>query len=150
MLRRDGGAAVRLQWTNRVTVRCHICLVGEALCRNRELVERLAARNAVTLLDGLEPADVAIAGRAQAVAVDCGRPGVVQAAEWVRALRIATSGAIVVTDGGLRTEEVAQLLGAGARDYFSSPLDVAIVAERLEHLAATASRLSEHSWRAEP
>jgi len=43
----------------------------------------------------------------------------------------------VVMDGGLRRDDIARLLSAGALDYFSEPFNVPLIAERLEHLADT-------------
>jgi len=118
----------------------HIFLVGSALVGNPDLIGRLAPRNRVTLVSELERSDLALVGIADVVAVDCGRGGVSRAQETVLMLRGAIDRPIVVTDGGLDGAEVARLLGSGARDYFSSPLDVLLVAERLEHLASAGLR----------
>jgi len=118
----------------------HICLVGSALVGNPDLIRRLTPRNRVTLVSELERSDLDLIGIADVVAVDCGGGDVQRAHAAVSMLRGMVDRPIVVTDGGLDGAEVARLLGAGARDYFSSPLDVHLVAERLEHLAS--ARLS--------
>lgn len=118
----------------------HICLVGSALIGNPDLIGRLTPRNRVTLVSELERGDLDLVAIADVVAVDCGRGGARRAQETVLMLRGAIDRPIVVTDGGLDGAEIARLLGAGARDYFSSPLDVHLVAERLEHLASAGPR----------
>jgi len=116
--------------------RGHICLVGTALCRNRQLIERLAGRHSLTLLPEVLPDDMQMIARADVVAVDCREGGVAATGALVDSLRRATNGVIVVMDGGLCRDDIARLLSAGARDYFSEPFNVAVIAERLEHLAS--------------
>jgi len=113
----------------------HICLVGTALSRNWRLVERLGERHGLTLLARVSPHDMRVVAHADVVALDCRENGAAAVRELVSELSTATRAAIVVTDGGLRRDDVAWLLNAGALDYFPEPFNVPLIAERLEHLA---------------
>jgi response regulator RpfG family c-di-GMP phosphodiesterase len=115
----------------------HICLVGTPLCRNWRLVERLGERHGLTLLPRVAAEDVRVMAQADVVAVDCRAGGAAATHELVSELSSVTRAAIVVTDGGLRREDIARLLHAGVMDYFSEPLNVPLIAERLEHLASS-------------
>ncbi len=115
----------------------HICLVGTALCRNWRLVERLAERHGLTLLPRVAPSDMRVIAYADVVAVDCREGGAAAARQLVDDLTGVTRAPIVVLDGGLRRDDIARLLSAGALDYFSEPFNVPLIAERLEHLAAS-------------
>jgi len=120
-----------------MTTRGHICLVGSALCRNWRLVERLGERHGLTLLPQVEPSDMGMIAQAAVVAIDCRDGGAAAARQLVDAVVGATRAAVVVMDGGLRRDDIARLLSAGALDYFSEPFNVPLIAERLEHLADT-------------
>jgi DNA-binding NarL/FixJ family response regulator len=109
--------------------------VGTALSRNWRLVERLGERHGVTLLPRVAPGHLGVIAQADVVAVDCREGGAAAARQLVSELSEVTRAAIVVTDGGLRPPDIARLLNAGALDYFSEPLNVPLIAERLEHLA---------------
>lgn len=113
----------------------HICLVGAALCRNWRLVERLGEQHGLTLLLRVAPGDLRLIAQADVVAVDCREGGAAAARQLVSELSGTMRAAIVVTDGGLRREDIARLLNAGALDYFSEPFNVPLIAERLEYLA---------------
>jgi hypothetical protein len=117
----------------------HICLVGTALARNWRLVERLGERHGLTLLPRVAPGDLGVIAQADVVALDCSEGGAAAVRELVSELAGVSRAAIVVTDGGLRRHDIARLLRAGALDYFSEPLNVPLVAERLEHLASSTS-----------
>lgn len=71
------------------------------------------------------------------VAVDCSDRGAAASEALIEQLREISALPIVVLDGGLGTTEIAQLFHAGAQDYFSQPFNLALIAERLEHLANT-------------
>ena len=119
----------------------HICLVGAALCHNWRLVDRLAETHGLTLLARVRASDLPLVALAAVVAVDCRDGGAAAARELIDVLLGATHAAIVVMDGGLQRDDIAHLLRAGARDYFSEPFNVPLIAERLQYLAtSTASR----------
>jgi CheY-like chemotaxis protein len=113
----------------------HICLVGIPLCRNWQLVQRLTGRRGLTLLHAVNPDDMRVLAVADTVAIDCSLGGAEGSRTLLESVRRTTDATIVILDGGLEAVDVAQLLSAGARDYFPEPLNVAVVAERLEHLA---------------
>ena len=71
--------------------------------------------------------------------------GLEKSRQLVTTVRRMTSIPIVVTDGGLIPSDVAVLVGAGAQDYFSEPLNLPIIAERLEHLASAEHQRSVRS-----
>jgi DNA-binding response OmpR family regulator len=113
----------------------HVLLVGRGLCQNWALVQRLARRGELTLARRSASVAQRLLAAADVVAVggrDCGATGLCR---LVRRLRGMTSVPIVVLDGDLRAPDVVTVLGCGARDYFPEPLNVPIIAERLEHLA---------------
>ncbi len=113
----------------------HICLVGAGLCRNWQLVQRLAGRHGLTLLRTSALLERDVVAVADMVVIDCAQGGPDGSRTLVDSLRRTTDAPIVVMDGGLGPADVAQLLNAGARDYFSEPYNIALIAERLEYLA---------------
>jgi DNA-binding response OmpR family regulator len=113
----------------------HICLVGLTLCRNWQLVQRLTGRHGLTLLHAVDADDAPMLAIADTVAIDCSEGGAAGSRALLESVRRTTDATIVILDGDLEAVDVAQLLSAGARDYFPEPLNVAVVAERLEHLA---------------
>jgi DNA-binding response OmpR family regulator len=115
--------------------RGHVCLMGAALCRNWQLVQRLAGGHGLTLLQQFVPDDTPLLAMVDVVALDCREGGAAGSQRLVDSLRRVTGAPIVVLDGGLQQSEVALLVSAGAHDYFSEPFNVALIAERLEHLA---------------
>jgi DNA-binding response OmpR family regulator len=128
----------------------HVCLVGEPLCLNWQLVQQLAPRHDLTLLvdngtkslEAFPPFDV--------VAIDCRHLGVDGSVRLVNRLKGIVSFPIVVLDGGLNKKEVAMLFDAGAADYFPEPFNVHLIAERLEHLADSNRSRREESAGAKP
>ena len=98
-------------------------------------MQRLERGHGLTLLREFSADDMRLIGVADVVAFDCRDTGPAGSQRVVESVRHVTDAPIVVLDGGLSPGDVARLLGAGAQDYFSEPFNVALIAERLEHLA---------------
>ena len=79
----------------------HICLVGAGLCRNWQLVQRLAGRHGLTLLRTSALFDRDVVAVADMVVIDCAQGGPDGSRTLVDSLRRTTDAPIVVMDGGL-------------------------------------------------
>jgi DNA-binding response OmpR family regulator len=118
-----------------VDARSHVCLIGSSVCQNWALVQRLIPHHALTLLTDFAPEQCRLLEAVDLVVLDCRQHGGAGSAALVQSLRRTANFPIVVLDGGLCRAEIAQLFHVGAQDYFSEPLNTALIAERIHGLA---------------
>jgi DNA-binding response OmpR family regulator len=118
----------------------HVCLAGPGIAGHRALIDELRIHHEVTLVTdqtrleqswGLAASDVLVLDAAGIRATL--RP-------LLRALRRRSPELpIVLVDGGLSDDEKADAFTLGITDYFPSPYEVGLLAERIEVLARSRS-----------
>ena len=123
---------------------CHICLVGRSVSNNWSLIESLKRGNQVTIIEplGLLYHSEVILSTVSVLILDCGegsRIGI----EALRVVRgIYPDLCVVLVNGGLTQNEIAEAFEAGVRDYFSYQDNVLLLVERVQHLCRQRQRES--------
>jgi DNA-binding response OmpR family regulator len=126
----------------------HICLAGEHVTRQQELVLNLRQGHQVTLVDHPDHLlATGLLGSADVLVLDSAgdTTGLSRLLGELRdrfpRLRV------VLVNGGLGRREVVDAFGSGIADYFPQPCDVSLLSARIEVLA---TRLRDGIRRAAP
>ena len=122
----------------------HICLVGRSVSNNWSLIESLKRGNQVTIIEplGLLYHSSIILSTVSVLVLDCAegsRIGI-EALRVVR--RIYPDLCVVLVNGGLTQNEIAEAFEAGVRDYFSYKDSVVMLVERVRYLCHQTQRES--------
>ncbi len=123
---------------------CHICLAGRSVSNNWSLIESLKRGNQVTIIEplGLLYQSSIILSTVSVLVLDCAegsRIGI-EALRVVR--RIYPDLCVVLVNGGLTQNEIAEAFEAGVRDYFSYEDSVVMLVERVRYLCHQTQRES--------
>jgi DNA-binding response OmpR family regulator len=124
----------------------HILLAGTLLSEDWALIRSLKVHHIVTLIESFDAARIVPDDLLQSVAliaIDCtGRTGELrQILRSIKSLRNRLPGVIIVLiDGQLDQTQVIRAFRAGIRDYFRSPYDARLLAERIGALCGPTSR----------
>jgi DNA-binding NtrC family response regulator len=113
----------------------HVCLAGQCICDDARLVAALQRAHQVTLVAELcELWRHPVLGDAAVLVLDNSS----RDERMIDALPSLTQEhprlCVVLVDGGLTQAQVARAFRAGACDYFPSPYDVDLLAERVSSL----------------
>jgi DNA-binding response OmpR family regulator len=120
----------------------HICLTGESLTGDWELVRLIKTDHFVTLIEHLDSprlANDALLRTLSLIVVDCtgSVADLKKVFASIRTIRKANPRAIVLlVDGGLKQVQLARAFRLGVRDYFRSPYESRLLAERISSLCA--------------
>jgi DNA-binding NarL/FixJ family response regulator len=123
----------------------NVWLVGPTVSEDWDLIQALKLDYVVTLIHTCEPALLAkeaVLKSATLIVVDCGaRTGdAARIFEAIRSMKKKLPGLVVLlADGGLAQEEIAQAYRLGVRDFFPSPYDARLLAERIVALCRRGS-----------
>ena len=123
---------------------CHICLVGRSVSNNWSLIESLKRGNQVTIIEplGLLYHSAVILSTVSVLILDCGE-GSRMGIEALRVVRgIYPDLCVVLVNGGLTQNEIAEAFEVGVRDYFSYQDNVLLLVERVQHLCRQRQRES--------
>lgn len=118
----------------------HVCLTGESLTGDWELIRSVKSRHRLTLVEHLDPARLAkdpLFKTVGLIVVDCAglRGAVDRVFAGFKALRRASPRLIVlIVDGGLDQMQLAKAFHMGVRDYFRAPHESRLLAERIHSL----------------
>ena len=124
----------------------NILLAGPLLSEDWALIRSLKVHHIVTLIESFDAARIVPDHLLQSVgliAIDCtGRTGELRRIlRSIKCLRNRLPGVIVVLiDGQLDQTQVIRAYRAGIRDYFRSPYDASLLAERIVALCGPKSR----------
>jgi hypothetical protein len=112
-----------------------VCLAGPRLSNDWPLIQALLGRHVVTLVSRVEYLSAGpFLGTVRVLVVD-GVEGGGAALGLIPALRRrCPSLCIVLVDGGLNRRQLASAFREGVRDYFPEPVDVHLLAERVNVL----------------
>jgi response regulator RpfG family c-di-GMP phosphodiesterase len=118
----------------------HICLVGQKVIYDLQLIRRLLSHNKVTLIDreDLISAD-SILGSVNVVLLDCCNITDIELEILPQVKKLKRDFScifVIVVSGGLSLEQKAMVLRAGANDYFAEPYDLNLIVERAEFFAS--------------
>ena len=115
----------------------HVGIVGPRLSRDMELLTRLSSTHLVTVthlrdafsgLSVMETLDVLV------LEANAGRDELTHVVAQLRQRHPRMT--LVLVNGGLTQLEIAELFRLGLADYFATPWDAALLAERIDVLAA--------------
>ncbi len=118
----------------------HICLVGQKLVSNLQLIQRLLSRNQVTLIEqqNLSAADKVMQS-VNVLLLDCSNSNKVDLEILPQLERLKKDFSyifVIAINGGLSVEQIAMVFKAGASDYFAKPYDLNTIIERIEYFAS--------------
>ena len=118
----------------------HICLIGQKLIYDLQLIRKLVSRNKVTLIDrqNLTTAD-SILNSVNVVLLDCYNSNNIELEILPQVAKLKKDFAyifVIVLNGGLSVEQIAMVFKAGANDYFAEPYDLDMIVERAEFFAS--------------
>ncbi len=119
----------------------HVCLAGAGVSNNWSLIEPLKRENQVTVIESLGLLySNSILATASVLVLDCGdHPDAGIGA--VRGLKmIYPDLRVVLVNGGMAPNEIAEAFREGATDYFSHHSNPDLVLERIEYLCRQAKR----------
>ena len=119
----------------------HVCLAGAGVSNNWSLIEPLKRGNQVTVIENLGLLySNSILATASVLVLDCGdHPDAGIGA--VRGLKtIYPDLRVVLVNGGMAPNEIAEAFREGATDYFSHHSNPDLVLERIEHLCRQVKR----------
>lgn len=112
-----------------------------------DLIRVLKVDCSVTLTDGIHESMTNVfcrCGVKNLLVLDSGG-AVEQSLRTIRWLRDTVPELVIVlVDGGLTQQEIADAFREGIRDYFPMPYDMDLLAERISCLIKTARRLKSH------
>jgi DNA-binding NtrC family response regulator len=129
MLQRDEGAL-------------HICLAGARVSNDLSLIQTLKSQHLVTLVESIHLLSIsAILPGTDMVVLDCSgnHERGLQLVAWLNSHFPQL--VVVLVNGGLSQEQIASAFKEGAKDYFSDPYDVKLLAERVNALGARRNRI---------
>jgi DNA-binding response OmpR family regulator len=117
-----------------------VCLAGQLVSGDRELIRRLKMDHVVTLIESFDVNGLAnhpVLISASLIVIDCtGRKNqIAHIMEMIKAVCERHPRLIVlVVDGPLEQLQVAEAFRAGIRDYFRAPYNVKLLVERIRAL----------------
>ena len=118
----------------------HICIVGQKLIHNQELIRKLVTRNQVTLIERENlPSAYPIMNSVNVVLLDCSARHIIESEILPQVEKLKKEFSflfIIAVNGGLSLEQKAMVFKAGANDYFAEPYDLNMVVERAEFFAS--------------
>ena len=120
----------------------HICLAGARVSNDLSLIQTLKSRHLITLVENIHLLSLreTLPG-IDMVVLDCSgnHERGLQLVPWLKTHFPEL--VIVLVNGGLTQEQIASAFKEGAKDYFSDPYDVKLLAERVNALCARRNRI---------
>jgi DNA-binding NarL/FixJ family response regulator len=129
-----------------IFMNANVLLAGASLSEDWVLIRSLKVHHVVTLIESFDAARIVpdhLLESVALIAIDCtGRTGELRRIlKSIKSLRNRLPGVIIVLiDGQLDQTQVIQAYRAGIRDYFRSPYDASLLAERIGTLCGSPSR----------
>jgi DNA-binding response OmpR family regulator len=120
----------------------HICLAGARVSNDLSLIQTLKSQHLVTLVESIHLLSLSpILPGTDMVVLDCSgnHERGLQLVPWLNSHFPQL--VIVLVNGGLTQEQIASAFKEGAKDYFSDPYDVKLLAERVNALGARRNRI---------
>jgi len=120
----------------------HICLAGARVSNDLSLIQTLKSQHLITLVESIHLLSLsAILPGTDMVVLDCSGnlDCGLRLVPWLKSHFPEL--VIVLVNGGLTQEQIASAFKEGAKDYFSDPYDVKLLAERVNALGARRSRI---------
>jgi DNA-binding NtrC family response regulator len=120
----------------------HICLAGTRVSNDLSLIQTLKSKHLVTLVESIHLLSLSpILPGTDLVVLDCSgnHERGLQLVPWLKSHFPKL--VVVLVNGGLMQEQIASAFKEGAKDYFSDPYDVKLLAERVNALVAHRNRI---------
>ena len=113
----------------------HICLAGQTVSNDWPLIQQLKQRHQVTVVDRLRLLSRhAILARADVLVLDSRESSRFSLKVLAFLQKRFPALHVVLVNGGLTQQQIADAYLAGVKDYFSDPYDRRLLADRLQVL----------------
>ena len=122
----------------------HVCLAGQAVSKDWDLIQTLRSRYAVTLLEQVDRLrQCEFLKNTHLIVLDCSRNAQTALRVLPRLTEELPELCVVLVDGGISQQQVASAFEDGVKDYFAEPYDIDLLAERIDAFEREVGRTEE-------